>query len=1419
MKLCLGTILAGVALCATADTLTWKATTGGNWSSAANWSSDGSHTVPQSGDTIKILNLASGQTYVNDIEGLSTPHLEFGGATASPYPVVSGKAITLTGGWNAAKAASGRFDVTLPLVLTVQNGNPTNRFDNPGRWQQAGKVSGPGLLYKDGNGIMEIKGGNTYTGGTVNGGVTGGWLDPYTIASGENAGATPMGTGSYEMRSTGLSRFSNPASVDVHIEPPANKSATAGDLLFYSGTTKFSGTITGTRFVVLADSNVKTVFEGDVTIPDGPVRFNFQSPGTKSTISPTIAGRLACATLNDRLNLPTAEINASLTLSNTDNEIGAIYANYWNLTAGAKGAFGRGAVVYPGRAQDGRGTLDLNGFDQTIDRFAADSAYPDPATVGRVVTSETPACLTMAATADSVTDARFDGALTLVWNPASQSGFSTHPDATRAHGMTGRLVVSNGIFSVTGGSTFSHATGIEVADGARFLWQSSGQLGLAAVQTLKIGAGATFTVASDAALPFTQRDRYAYLSLDLDATARFELPAGTEIPVSGISTNGVALPVPAVFCGDAADADAIYLPQLAGTGVRLRTVRAVPTEDIPVSSRAYVQDGLVLQLDGLENAGRGVHDASATSWTDLTGLYDPNGDSDFAVTTGVGSFTDSGLKKLKSGVLAVNPTRRDDVRTIEAAVSSIADAGSVSIMPVFISQYQNIVFKDANGVRRLSFDYNHYGLDTASCPDPVTVCALFDQRTSATACYQDGVATEGTPINTENWSDSNNPKGTTTLGGRTINWAGNDTNPYGYTINAVRLYSRKLMEEEVRLNAALDALRFRGVMPTGLADYRASDEFADNLECRIKVQVVGGEVVFGNVIETCEGGAWAGLGDRVTVTLAVDSAHRFVRWEGDMDAVVDGDATRSTITLRVDRALMLRAVMEAGPFTVVCDTNLVADVGCNGILFMGPYTVTAAEGVTLTVEEGGTGIAFAEGVTGTAAIACPLAIGPNYGGPEQTIAVPASTTLEIRNGLSGRAALSIPGPGDLKIAGGAGAYAGNIDIAAGRLTVSGTFLDAASELVLHDAGRLTLAGADVGGLVRNSVSANTTWLSVANGTENELRSGFVCTYQQGQIDTGDASSILRIARNMANGNGFYVTSNGSGTIHISDIVYMDTMMGAYQPGASTKTHLWCAGALKVGNHLSASGKLYSHAANTLGHSPLRLYNNALWDLGGFDQTCGRFSWMDDYPNAEIRSDAPATLRVYQDIQSGSGSNRGMVTWRGRITGFVSLVKTGNETSTSTATTGASGRLAEDLIIGSAISATGEVSTVWGLLSFTNSADRVGSWLGCTKATAGRTVDARGEAHCGVLELQHSKVFGKETDVYVAKGAKVRLPAGVSQRVRNLYFENDDGEWVKQAAGVWGSTASGAAHRSDTAFEGVGTLRALGEIQPTILIFR
>ena len=47
--------------------------------------------------------------------------------------------------------------------------------------------------------------------------------------------------------------------------------------------------------------------------------------------------------------------------------------------------------------------------------------------------------------------------------------------------------------------------------------------------------------------------------------------------------------------------------------------RGAPTPSVP-TARDYVQTGLIAMWDGIENAGGGVHDASATRWLmDLDG--------------------------------------------------------------------------------------------------------------------------------------------------------------------------------------------------------------------------------------------------------------------------------------------------------------------------------------------------------------------------------------------------------------------------------------------------------------------------------------------------------------------------------------------------------------------------------------------------------------------------------------------------------------------------------------------------------------------------------------------------------------------------------------------------------------------------------
>ena len=1092
MKLCLGTILAGVALCATADTLTWKATTGGNWSSAANWSSDGSHTVPQSGDTIKILNLASGQTYVNDIEGLSTPHLEFGGSTDSPYPVVRGQEITLTGGWNAAATPNGRFTVRLPLVLTVQDGNPTNRFNNPGRWHQEGKVSGPGLLYKDGKGIMEIKGGNTYTGGTVLAG-SGGWLDPYYLTSGDNVGQTPLGAvdSVYEIIGSGLSRFSiTDFPYETYVHPGTSKATTSADQWFYGQMKSYNGNIRGTRYLLQVDSGVNVKFTGAIEVPEGPLALLYKTESGKHVVA--FNGPVQVQSFNATLVtslLPLTSATAKATFAHENNAIANLHVNFWDVVAGARNAFGTNAVVRFGYALDGRGILDLAGFDQQVDRIELNDAYPLPtsgerAFQGHQIKSATPATLTLRATADATSDARFEGAVSLVWNPVAASTLTLSSDAARIHPTTGSLIVSNGTMVVAGTNSFPKVAALEVADGAMF-----------------DGRG----VIENAGLA-------SEMSVRLGTNAKWKLADGASIALKSLVIGDSTLPG-GVYTGDVSVEGATKLDQLEG------------------ACMVYVEQTSREAVSKIW-AGQGVDTSVATlaNWKDATEL--PN-------------FQDGSL------------------------VATFAEAGTEAVL--------------ASG----------------------------------------------------------------------MNWKG------------------------LRFDAPND-FAVKGTADAGLA-------LGD-----------------GGIVVAVPASGTRGYSVEAPVTIAADQSWVFPETSSDVSLALKGG---------------LRQV--AGGFA---------------------YTVTKSGDAPLVLDLGESD------------------------------------------------------------------YAGSFVISNGRVTVSGSLPATDGTMTLVDTNAyLVLKNATIGQKVVKKYDQMTWVQTVANST-NRLLSGYVQEQQQGNIRL-EANSQLWVENVLGGKTGNYIYPKGAGELHVTNCV---AKVGCVQPADTVKIHLWNSKAFQIGNHftLAAGCKLYTHAENAIDHTPICLGNGTVWDLCGKDQTSGRISWMTGYTKAVIHSDEPATLTVQQDTCSGSGSNRGTQSYSGKITGYVSLVKTGGTNNAKTEPA------VEDLCLDGTFTAIGEVEVVWGLLSFTNGTNRIGSWTTCTRATAGSTTDGKGVKQTGVLELLHSQALGRQTDVAVNDGGVVRLGEGVCQKVHNLYFDS-----VKQPLGTYGSSASSAKFKDDVHFAGTGVLNVLGDGQGTMLIFR
>ena len=115
-----GRVLAALLLFASgatavADTLTWGGGAAGSFSTGP-WTSDGSHTAPENGDTLVFGTAGS---FANDISGLTVAGLSI---TAAGNVEIRGSQITLAGGGSLSKSGSGTYTNSVPLVLGTASG-------------------------------------------------------------------------------------------------------------------------------------------------------------------------------------------------------------------------------------------------------------------------------------------------------------------------------------------------------------------------------------------------------------------------------------------------------------------------------------------------------------------------------------------------------------------------------------------------------------------------------------------------------------------------------------------------------------------------------------------------------------------------------------------------------------------------------------------------------------------------------------------------------------------------------------------------------------------------------------------------------------------------------------------------------------------------------------------------------------------------------------------------------------------------------------------------------------------------------------------------------------------------------------------------------------------------------------------------
>ncbi|MCR5750603.1 MAG: hypothetical protein K6G91_01450 [Kiritimatiellae bacterium] len=336
----------------------------------------------------------------------------------------------------------------------------------------------------------------------------------------------------------------------------------------------------------------------------------------------------------------------------------------------------------------------------------------------------------------------------------------------------------------------------------------------------------------------------------------------------------------------------------------LSCVFAFPLAAETYTSASYVLDGLVGHWDGIDNAGVGLHVANTNYWTDLTGQS-----GDFAVFSGVASFTADGLKKNAQGVMATNVTAnaRSDVRTIEVVVSGAPASGWVHAFLITKDQTVSLANgRTSGGDRDYFFDCNNFGWRTLLKPAQETVAVIYESSTKAQKFRQNGVSPTGSKI-TNNWGSPRNSSAMH-IGGRTGYETSGDYTTKGYTIHAVRLYSRALSDAEIKRNATIDQIRFFGapaeIMPSsskyavvataGVGGLVAADDVNAAPDATAKNEVSFSDEVYPVALRAIPLQGW-----------------KFSGWTGDFSCVTEGSASTPVIVLssacgRVYRATFVR---------------------------------------------------------------------------------------------------------------------------------------------------------------------------------------------------------------------------------------------------------------------------------------------------------------------------------------------------------------------------------------------------------------------------------------------------------------------------------------------------------------------------------
>ena len=377
--------------------------------------------------------------------------------------------------------------------------------------------------------------------------------------------------------------------------------------------------------------------------------------------------------------------------------------------------------------------------------------------------------------------------------------------------------------------------------------------------------------------------------------------------------------------------------------------------DIPAS--AYVQDGLIAQWDGIENAGAGQpHDPTAAYPKELvsgiaqtlTGTM-AAGDNYFTLGAGYTTF------KLPAMITAINAGHATIEMRIsrDTSVGLVADAGFVG----FGSTSPNRAFWLWQSKSDFVSGYSYFAKD-----GQYDVTLKYNEASPNTLAFQLGATATDSA-----WLVNGVRRAG--LNRWTTETAVDDDCHIGrlprYSMatarmHALRLYTRKLTDVEVARNAVVDRLRFDGADPEDVG-YRWNSE-AGKLEYRVVVRALdGGTLTIGDEQGLAAATNWVTFGESFDVhaTAVPAEGQRFVIWRGN--GVPDAQKTAAEIRFTANAPVDIAAkfIADGAPYWTFDATaktithsssglTLKAERVTGGLTLAGYYTTPGSSEIDLS---------------------------------------------------------------------------------------------------------------------------------------------------------------------------------------------------------------------------------------------------------------------------------------------------------------------------------------------------------------------------------------------------------------------------------------------------------------------------------------